>query len=249
MQQEYARLRRCGTGEATTSILGAPLRLSNAASFEGMHREIFVREIFRFDAACPTPRILDCGAHVGMASIYLGRRHPGARITAFEADPRIAAMARTNLDAFGLERVEVVAAAVADHDGTATFSSTGNLSGRVDHHNSLPTQATCVVPAVRLARYLEEPVEFLKIDIEGAESDALHNAADRLRNVRMLFVEYHGFAAEEQRLPEFLRLLSDAGFRYYATSAHDIRRCPLNDRNVHYGMDLQLNIFCVRSPP
>lgn len=102
------------------------------------------------------------------------------------------------------------------------------------------------MPAVRLAPYLEKPVEFLKIDIEGAEHAVLASVADRLRNVRLLFVEHHGFVGEEQRLPEFLQLLSDAGFRYYINSAYDFRRSPLRDRNANHGMDVQLNIFCVR---
>jgi FkbM family methyltransferase len=247
LQQEYGRLARCGSGAATTTILGPPLLLAHAASFEGMHRDIFTREIYKFDAVSESPRILDCGAHVGLASIYLGRRHPGARITAFEADPSIAALARANLDAFGLQHVEVVPAAVADHDGEVTFSATGDLAGRIGREQSLQARATCTVPAVRLTRYLEEPVEFLKMDIEGAEWSALASAANHLHNVGMLFVECHGFAAEQQQFPEFLRMLSDAGFRYYMNSAYDFRRCPLSDTNVNSGMDLQLNIFCVRS--
>ncbi|MEI6239036.1 MAG: FkbM family methyltransferase [Planctomycetia bacterium] len=229
-----------------TTILGRPLRLSHAASFEGMHRDIFIREIYRFSAVAERPRILDCGANVGLASIYLARRHPQARITAFEADPRIAELTRENLDAFGLERVQLVAAAVADHDGTVTFSATGDLAGRVGHDASLQPKRTCVVPAVRLAPYLEESVDFLKIDIEGAEHDVLAGVVDQLCNVRMLFVEHHGFADERQRLSELLQLLSGAGFRYYITSAHDFRRCPMEDSELNCGMDLQLNIFCVR---
>jgi FkbM family methyltransferase len=246
VQLECGRLRRCGKCEATTHILGAPLRLSHAASFEGMYREIFEREIFSFDAESTSPRMLDCGAHVGLASIYLGRRHPNARITAFEADPKIAAVARENLDAFGLRHVEVVAAAVADHDGVVAFSATGDLAGRIGPVHGLQSADRREVPSVRLARYLEEPVEFLKMDIEGAEAAVLVSVADRLHRVRRLFVEYHGFAGQEQKLPEFLTLLSDVGFRHYITTAYDFRRRPFLDVSDHCGMDVQLNIFCTR---
>ena len=247
LQQEYARLRRCGRNKATTTILGPRLRLSHAASFEGMHREIFEREIFRFDATSSSPRILDCGAHVGLASIYLGQRHPQARITAFEADPAIAALARENLDGFGLQQVEVVAAAVSDHDGMVMFSATGDLAGRIGPTHGLQSPNRHEVPAVRLGQYLDEPIEFLKMDIEGAEGAVLASVADRLHNVRRLFVEYHGFAHESQRLPEFLTLLSDVGFRYYITATYDFRRQPFLDCGDHCGMDVQLNIFCTRA--
>ena len=243
---EYERLRRCGNGEATTSVLGRPVRLSHAASFEGMHRDIFEREIFKFDTASPSPRIIDCGAHVGMASIYLGLRHADARITAFEADPSIASLCRENVESFGLQSVEVIAAAVTDHDGVATFSSTGDLAGRVGSEQGLQASTTLTVPTVRLAPYLEEPVDFLKLDIEGAEAVVLPSIADRLHNVRRLFVEYHGFAAAEQELSQFLAILSRSGFRYYITNAYDFRRAPLSDHRSYCGMDLQLNIFCDR---
>lgn len=246
VRHECDRLRRHGAGAATTHLLGRPLRLSHAASFEGMYREIFEREVFGFDTDVASPRMLDCGAHVGLASIYLGRRHPGARITAFEADPDIAALARENLDAFGLGRVEVVAAAVSDHDGTVTFSATGDLAGRVGTTHGLGAAQPREVPAVRLARYLEEPIEFLKMDIEGAEPAVLVSIADRLHTVRRLFVEYHGFVDEPQRLPEFLTLLSDVGFRFYIAPAYDFRRRPFLDLGDHCGMDVQLNIYCTR---
>jgi FkbM family methyltransferase len=247
LQQEYARLRRCGRKEATTTILGPRLRLSHAGSFEGMHREIFGRDSFRFESTSSSPRILDCGANVGLASIYLGQRHPQARITAFEADPAIAALARENLDTFGLQHVELVAAAVSDHDGTVTFSATGDLAGRIGSTRGLQSPKRHEVPAVRLAPYLEEPVDFLKMDIEGAEEAVLVSVADRLHNVQRLFVEYHGFAGEAQRLPEFLTLLSYVGFRYYITTAYDFRRKPFLDIGDHCGMDVQLNIFCTRN--
>jgi len=246
MHYEFDRLRRCGDREATTTILGRPLRLSQACYFEPMYRDIFEREIYKFEAVGSSPRIIDCGAHVGMASIYLGLRHKDARITAIEADPRIAAIARANLDSFDLHQIEVVAAAVTNYDGVATFTGTGDLAGRIGSVQGLETQSQLTVPAVRLSPYLDEPVEFLKIDIEGAETDVLTSIAGQLHNVRLLFVEYHGFAEDAQTLSEFLGILSRSGFRYYVTSAYDFRRCPFKDQNCNVGMDLQLNVFCVR---
>lgn len=246
MEQEFRRLQALRSEEATTTILGRPLRLAHAAAFEPMYREIFEREIFKFDTDVPSPRIIDCGAHVGMASIYLGLRYQKARITAFEADPRVAAIAKTNLKSFGLHAVEVIAAAVTDREGVATFSATGDLAGRIPAPHDAPDAKAIVVPAVRLASYLEEPIDFLKIDIEGAEHAVLPSIADQLRNVRRMFVEYHGFAAESQDLHEFLGILRRSGFRCYITNASDFRRSPLQDATTFHGMDLQLNIFCVR---
>ena len=51
--------------------------------------------------ATSTPRILDCGANVGLASLFFRRLYPQARITAFEADPALFAILEANLDANG----------------------------------------------------------------------------------------------------------------------------------------------------
>jgi hypothetical protein len=59
---------------------------------------------------------------------------------------------------------------------------------------------------------LDSPVDFLKIDIEGAEYAVLKDCRDRLQNVRNLFVEYHAAPDEPQRLNEMLSWFSEAGF-------------------------------------
>ena len=247
-QCEFNRLRKFGNVEVISKLLGPPLRVSHPQSFEYMFREIFEREIYRFTTQAACPRIIDCGANIGLASIYLGLRHPNARITAFEADPAIASVARANVDSFGLENVEIVAAAVTDHDGSVAFTTTGDLAGRIAAKNDSSSLAQFIVPAIRLEPYLQGEIEFLKIDIEGAEFETLFSVRGQLRNVKRLFVEYHGFAAETQNLPEFLALLTESGFRYYITNACDFRRHPLDNQTEHLGMDLQLNIFCSRIP-
>ena len=50
------------------------------------------------------------------------------------------------------------------------------------------TTVTCV----RLKDLLDDDIDFLKIDIEGAEYAVLKDCSDDLTNVKNLFVEYHG---------------------------------------------------------
>ena len=59
--------------------------------------DIFIHQSLEFDSDAPAPRILDCGANIGLASIYFRRRYPRAKLTAFEADPRLASICRRNL--------------------------------------------------------------------------------------------------------------------------------------------------------
>lgn len=243
---EFQRLRQYGHSACTTSLLGPAIKLSHASSFEPMYREIFERNLYAFPTTATHPRVIDCGANIGLASIFVARLYPNAQITAFEADPQLAEIAKFNLAAFRLHQVKVVAAAVTAKQGSVPFFSTGDLAGRVGRPHDHNLSSVHTVTSVDLRDYLDEPIDFLKIDIEGTEYDVLSSVRDKLHNVTHLFVEYHGFAQEPQSLPDLLALLSNVGFRYYITNAYDFRRSPLCENTCNLGMDLQLNIFCNR---
>jgi hypothetical protein len=68
----------------------------------------------------------------------------------------------------------------------------------------------------RLSDYVSEPVDFLKLNIEGDELPVLLDAeaSGALRNVREIVVEYHDWATSEQQLATLLDLLRREGFRY-----------------------------------
>ena len=90
----------------------------------------------------------------------------------------------------------------------------------------------------------DSPVDFLKMDIEGAETDVIADSHS-LAKVRQMFIEYHGFQNQPQRLSTLLDCLTQAGFRYYIHSQFCSPR-PLIEPQAYLGMDFQLNIFGIR---
>ena len=69
----------------------------------------------------------------------------------------------------------------------------------------------------RLSPYLEGPVDFLKLDVEGSERDVLQELADagKLALVEQMVVEYHHHLEPgTDRLAAFLGLLEEHGFGY-----------------------------------
>src|SRR5689334_22986375 len=70
----------------TTDLLGHPFEVVDGPAFEAEYTQIFLNHHYAFEAARPDPRILDCGANMGVAIAYWKRRWPAARITAFEPD-------------------------------------------------------------------------------------------------------------------------------------------------------------------
>lgn len=238
-QRELWRLAGMARRVATTTDLpGARWRIPDGPSFAAGWKEIFDREIYRFIPVGVAPRILDCGANVGVSCLYFHRHFPGARITAFEPDPEIFACMQENLAASGCTGIELVRKAVWSADTVLQFAADGADGGRIG-------AAGAQVPAVRLKNFLAEPVDLLKLDIEGAETEVLRDIAPALASVRNLFMEYHSFAGQPQTVGELMQILVAAGFRLHVHPVNTAPQ-PLLATPSCLGMDLQLNIFARR---
>jgi FkbM family methyltransferase len=199
----------------TVEILDMQLEYVDALSLVPQWQDIFVTRSLEFEPTSDAPRILDCGANVGLASLWLKRTFPRARITAFEADPQICRVLRRNMTANGAADVDVVQAAVWDRDTTLSFRAEGTDAGAIASVATSDEAPAVDVPAVRLRDYIErERVDLLKLDIEGAEYAVLHDIAPVLTRVAALQMEVHDFSPERRLLPGCLDLLQRHGFTY-----------------------------------
>lgn len=229
---------------ASTDVFGEPFELVDSASFLSSYREIFEREIYRFRATTPEPYIIDCGANVGLSVLYFKRLYPRARVVAFEPDDQIFDVLRRNLERHGCSDVELHRRALWHEETTLNFWSEGADGGRLSGKGGAP--AVKRVRTARLRDFLDRPVDLLKIDIEGAETEVLSDCADLLGRVEHLFVEYHSFVSAPQTLDRLTAIIAAAGFRLHvqpiAPAPH-----PFIGRDVDAGMDMQLNLFAFRT--
>jgi len=244
-----AELRRLGSAPRYTrlssDLLGSPIEIVDGASFCASYDEIFTRQLYAFRSPTGTPRIVDVGSNIGLSVLYFKARYPSSRIVAFEADPVIFKILEANVRRAGHDDVQLINRAVWREDTGVEFRVEGADAGRISRgpHDPLPDKVS--VPAVRLRQYLTGHTDFLKLDIEGAETEVLLDCANLLGQVGNLFVEYHSFAGEEQRLDVLLGVLRTSGFRVYVQT----QICPpqpLLERPLYLGMDLQLNVFATR---
>jgi FkbM family methyltransferase len=194
--------------------LGFDIEFPDPHAFASQWFEIMVKHSLAVTLAGDQPRILDCGAHVGLATLWAKRQWPAARITAFEPDQAIAAMLRANVARNAAADVEVVEAAVWKDDEQVTFRAPGSDAGAIDVVGADTTGPTRAVRAVRLRHWLNEPIDLLKIDIEGAELDVIEDSADLLGNVAHIHLEVHDFDPARRLLPRCLLALEEAGFTY-----------------------------------
>ena len=204
---ELARLRRkFWTAQPGTLVhyQDYSLRITDGPSFYVQCKDEFVHRIYHFEASGDDPLIIDGGSNVGMSILYFKRAYPTARVIGFEPDPNIFRLLRSNIRANGLENVTLVEAGLGAETGFTTFVPDNSASGQFKEGDN-----TIQVRVERLSNYLHQPVDFLKLNIEGQELPVLKEseASGNLRNVREMVLEYHGWANGEQRLGRILNLL------------------------------------------
>jgi FkbM family methyltransferase len=99
---------------------------------------------------------------------------------------------------------------------TLEFYSEGAEGGRLG--NEIKEIKNIVkVETILLSEYLQKQVDFLKIDIEGAEYNVLEECQNYLKNVKNIFVEYHSFSNKIQVLERILTILKNSVFKFYNT--------------------------------
>jgi FkbM family methyltransferase len=205
---------------------GYRIRVNDGLNFTVLHKDLFGRRLYAFDPATETPEIVDGGANIGMATLFWKRASPNARIRAFEPDPTVYPYLQENVERNGLEGVELERSAIGAAAGTATFHADSAYSSYLAGYaapggNDPATGSVVEVPVVRLRDLLDRPVDLLKLNIEGAETDALLDAGDTLRAARELLVEYHHLPGAPRSLHRLLERFHDSGFEYLVNSFDD----------------------------
>lgn len=207
--------------------------------FEPMYNNIFLDEIYSFQTSNPNSFIVDCGSNIGLAVGFWKERFPDSRIICFEPDPEVFRALAANTQ--GYENVFIHQMAVSNRIGEVEFTSNGKLSGSLNLIKNLPKSYK--VKTDLLSNYIkDDKVDMLKIDIEGEELNVMYEIEPYLNNVQNIFVEYHAFINESQRLSELLNILEKAGFRYYLDSELK-NSIPLIKTKISLNQDLQVNIW------
>jgi FkbM family methyltransferase len=179
-------------------------------ALQSQYKEIFVQRGYDFITKREDPLILDCGGHIGLSAVRFKQQYPWSRVIVFEADPKVAQVLSGNLQALDLKDVRFVQAAVWNKGGTVRFESNRADASRVTN------DGTCQVEAVRLADVINEPVDLLKVDIEGAEYPVLLDLCDsgKIRHVNQLVIELHGRGHDQTHVPGLFEALRSHGFRF-----------------------------------
>jgi FkbM family methyltransferase len=193
----------------------------NLDEFDRICHDVFDGHEYAFQTRRRTPFIVDAGAHVGVATHYFKRRYPRARVLAIEANPVTFALLEQNIALNRLSGVRLIHAALAPHAGDIPLYASasdeepgawGDSAVQQPWHEG-ETTTVVTVPALTLSSLLTQPVDLLKLDIEGLETVVLEEARPRLSLVRRIVLEFHGTERNpDNAIAHLTAILREAGF-------------------------------------
>lgn len=199
------------------------IRVTDRSELQVAH-EIFVARVYESSDLPPeATRIIDLGAHIGLAALYFNGLYPDAEIIAYEADPVAAARAQLNIG--HLAQVDVRVCAVSDRDGIVTMHRPGDSWATSEHEKGPEFKTPSVALSTLLADFNQ--VDILKMDIEGSEHSAVADCPN-LTAARCILGEVH--PVDGHTTAEFFRALK--GFEVASCEVLDGKGIFIAHRNA-----------------
>ncbi len=225
--------------------------LALTGSWEPVETDLVKRTVKRGEVA------VDIGAHIGHYSIVLSRLvGPEGKVYAFEPCKENYDLLSRNMKANGCTNV------VIEQKAVSSKSDVIKMRGWAVESDLSPASegaegARYDVEAIRLDDYMKQGrIDFVKIDIEGHEYEALKGAEallGRSKSAKMISEFYPRLLRENGIAPEeYLKFLVDHGFRLFEiTQDADVLK-PIPDTagfaKSLEGPDAIADLFCIKEP-
>jgi FkbM family methyltransferase len=166
--------------------------------------------------------IVDCGAYIGEFTLYAAKAvGPTGTVIAFEPDPGIHKKLIANIALNGLRNITVLNKGLWSKPGTLKF--VGDSIKGYSFMSAEKDSGAIDVPVVSLDDELKRldvaKVDFIKMDVEGAELEAVKGSARTLteQNVDLAIASYHSVNGAKTCY-ELEKILVGLGYR--AETAH-----------------------------
>ena len=177
----------------------------------GFSNQVMYERLWWEQHVKPGSCVLDCGSHHGMAAILLSHFcTPTGHVIAVDALPANVAVIEQNVELNSLTNIEVHAAALWNQLGFLSFhEQSGNVVciGMAEESGQRLLKADTIDNIAAGRR-----IDFLKLDVEGSDLQALQGAKCTLLQRPTLAIEFHCFTFKDRRatVSEILSLLGPA---------------------------------------
>ncbi len=164
------------------------------------------------DLLRPGGVFFDVGANIGSYAL-VASEVTGGQVVAFEPHPYTYDLLCKNLALNARANVKAYPYAVSDRNGNISLT---NDPGSSVNYITQTGENSVEVPTVRLDTFCREhelAPDYMKIDVEGFECGVLVGCGDRLRDIKVLFVEINGLSdARSQGQQQILNVLAENDF-------------------------------------
>lgn len=227
------------------SLYNAPLPGSGSVSLHSHSVDVvsvFLLEQYSYSAGSvqvgvePGDRVLDVGGCWGDTALYFaGRTGPDGTVHTFEFDPENLVIMRTNLSLNPelAGRIRIVESALWDRSGeTLEFAQAGRMSKVMPSQDpNGPHRVETITVDEFLAAEEIPSIEFVKMDVEGAELRVLEGARGSIAasKPKLAIAAYHK-DDDLVRIPELIASI-DSGYRFYLKTSS-----PVEDETVLFAV-------------
>lgn len=170
-----------------------PIFLRKNSTDINVFNQVFYRNEYDLNFYVEPETILDCGANVGMTSVYFANKFPNATIIAIEPEKFNFQMLVKNTENYknvhclnyGLWSKTTNLEVIDRGEGSWAF-----VVREVEYENANSIKAISIDEIMR--KFDIEKIDVLKIDIEGSEKEVFERGAEKwLPKVKTLVLELH----------------------------------------------------------
>jgi FkbM family methyltransferase len=204
--------------EVKQDIFGFKVFANSPQTLLLLFREIFIEEVYFFTSEKVNPKIIDCGANMGLTVLYFKYLYPQAQIAAIEPNPQALFYLEKNISQNQLQDVQVKNVCLSDRIGKEKFYFSPNISiANGSLFSEIGKEYLLEVDAALLSDVLSESFfDLVKIDVEGAERQIFNDlkSSGQISKSNRYIIEYHQSNDLEDIFSEMLTTFSDEGFEY-----------------------------------
>lgn len=225
----------------TNNFGGVAVKLKGDLGFLRVRHRFTPEERFLSNLDLKTKTIYDIGSHIGIITTFFAKSSGiTGKVIAFEPNPETYIKIKENVELNGLDNVQILNIGIGDKRETKILVVRRNMpgSGSMEKyiqlqilkeigHKSLQVEVDTLDGCIE-ANKLPKP-DFIKIDIEGMEYNALLGMAETISKYKpSMYIEIHG-ADKESKIENIQRIVKFLDLHGYSIYHVESRQAVTNN--------------------